>query len=35
MPSAEIVYWEDNGSWTGYLQEFPDYGPQGGDIAVA
>ena len=25
MPTAKIVYWEDDGSWLGYLQEFPDY----------
>ena len=24
MPTAKIVYWEDAGSWLGYLQEFPD-----------
>ena len=29
MPTAKIVYWEDDGSWLGYLQEFPDYWTQG------
>ena len=29
MPTAKIVYWEDAGSWLGYLQEFPDYWTQG------
>lgn len=29
MHTAEIVYWEEDGSWIGYLQEFPDYWTQG------
>lgn len=29
MQTAEIVYWEEAGSWLGYLQEFPDYWTQG------
>lgn len=29
MPTAKIVYWEDDGSWLGYLQEFPDCWTQG------
>ena len=29
MATDKIVYWEDNGSWIGYLQEFPDYWTQG------
>ncbi len=29
MPTAKIVYWEDDGNWIGYLQEFPDYWTQG------
>ena len=29
MHRAKIVYWEEDGSWIGYLQEFPDYWTQG------
>ena len=29
MHTAKIVYWEEDGSWIGYLQEFPDYWTQG------
>ena len=29
MQTAKIVYWEEDGSWIGYLQEFPDYWTQG------
>ena len=29
MHTAEIVYWEEDGVWIGYLQEFPDYWTQG------
>ena len=29
MQTAKIVYWEEAGSWLGYLQEFPDYWTQG------
>ena len=29
MPKANIVYWEDEGGWIGYLQEYPDYWTQG------
>ncbi len=28
MHRAKIVYWEEDGSWIGYLQEFPDYWTQ-------
>ena len=27
--SKKYVYWEDNGMWIGYLEEFPDYMTQG------
>jgi predicted RNase H-like HicB family nuclease len=29
MHSVKIVYWEEDGSWLGYLQEYPDYWTQG------
>lgn len=29
MQSAKFVYWEENGAWIGYFQEFPDYWTQG------
>ena len=29
MHTAEIVYWEEDGSWIGYLREFPDCWAQG------
>ena len=25
----KIVYWEDEGAWIGYLQDYPDYWTQG------
>lgn len=29
MQSVRIIYWEDDGSWLGYLEEYPDYRTQG------
>ena len=29
MHTVKIVCWEEDGSWVGYLQEFPDYWTQG------
>ena len=29
MSVVKIVYWEDNGTWIGYLQDYPDYWTQG------
>ena len=29
MPVIKIVYWEQDGAWLGYLQEYPDYWTQG------
>ena len=29
MRTVKFVYWEDNGSWLGYLVDFPDYWTQG------
>jgi predicted RNase H-like HicB family nuclease len=27
--SVRFVYWEEDGAWLGYLQEYPDYRTQG------
>lgn len=29
MNVVKIVYWEDQGTWVGYLQDYPDYWTQG------
>ena len=29
MSTVKIVYWEDDGGWLGYLQDYPDYMTQG------
>ena len=29
MRTVKIVYWEEDGAWLGYLQEYPDYWSQG------
>jgi len=29
MQKVNIVYWEDEGAWIGYVQEYPDYWTQG------
>jgi predicted RNase H-like HicB family nuclease len=29
MQTVKYVYWEDDGAWLGYLQDFPDYWTQG------
>jgi predicted RNase H-like HicB family nuclease len=29
MQRVNIVYWEEQGAWLGYLQEYPDYWTQG------
>jgi len=29
MHRVNIVYWEEDGTWIGYLQEYPDYWTQG------
>lgn len=29
MQTVKFVYWEDNGLWLGYLQDFPNYLTQG------
>lgn len=32
MTTKKFVYWEDQGFWIGYLEEFPDYLSQGNTI---
>lgn len=29
MSAVKIIYWEEDGAWLGYLEEFPDYWTQG------
>ncbi len=29
MPTVRFVYWEHDGDWIGYLQDYPDYITQG------
>ncbi len=29
MRSVKFVFWEEDGAWIGYLQEYPDYWTQG------
>lgn len=29
MPTVRFVYWENDGDWIGYLQDYPDYITQG------
>jgi hypothetical protein len=29
MQTVKFVYWEEDGAWIGYLQEYPDYWTQG------
>ncbi|MYE10354.1 MAG: type II toxin-antitoxin system HicB family antitoxin [Gammaproteobacteria bacterium] len=29
MQTTKFVYWEEDGAWLGYLQEFPSYWTQG------
>ena len=29
MQTVTIVYWEEDGYWIGYLQDYPDYRTQG------
>jgi predicted RNase H-like HicB family nuclease len=29
MQVVKIVYWEEDGGWLGYLQDYPDYWTQG------
>ena len=29
MQTIKIVYWEEDGAWIGYVQDYPDYRTQG------
>ena len=29
MQTVKFVYWEEDGAWIGYLQDYPDYWTQG------
>ena len=29
MDSTKYIYWQDEGLWLGYLQDYPDYWTQG------
>lgn len=29
MESTKYIYWQDQGKWLGYLQDYPDYWTQG------
>lgn len=29
MQTVKIVYWQNEGEWLGYLQDYPDYWTQG------
>jgi predicted RNase H-like HicB family nuclease len=32
METTKFVYWQDEGMWLGYLEEYPDYMTQGESI---
>jgi predicted RNase H-like HicB family nuclease len=32
MRSVKIIYWEDDGAWIGYLDDYPDYWTQGSTL---
>ena len=32
MEKLKYIYWEDEGMWLGYLEEYPDYMTQGESI---
>lgn len=32
MHTLNIVFWEEDGGWIGYLQEYPDYWTQGDSL---
>ena len=29
MQTVKYIYWEDDGTWLGYIQDYPDYWTQG------
>ena len=33
MERKKIIYWQDDGMWLGYLEEYPDYMTQGETFA--
>ena len=33
MKTAKFVYWQEDGVWIGYLQDYPDYWTQGETFA--
>ena len=33
MRKVKYVFWEEDGSWLGYLEDFPDYWTQGESLA--
>jgi predicted RNase H-like HicB family nuclease len=32
MSAVKIVFWESEGAWIGYLQDYPDYWTQGDSL---
>ena len=32
MQTMKFVYWEEDGAWLGYLQDYPDYWTQGASL---
>jgi hypothetical protein len=32
MQTVKYVYWEEDGAWLGYLQDYPDYWTQGDSL---
>jgi hypothetical protein len=32
MQTIKIVYWEEDGAWIGYVQDYPDYWTQGENL---
>ncbi len=30
--TVKFVYWEEDGAWIGYFQDYPDYWTQGGTL---
>ena len=34
MQTVKYVYWEEDGAWLGYLQDYPDYWTRGESLAT-
>lgn len=32
LRTIKVVYWEEDGAWLGYLQDYPDYWTQGDSL---